>query len=109
MMDNMLIQAEGIRELERLIQWITENQEKWLYICDPEYFELSVEKRHELIQSLEDAGLYTAAYIVFWSAGGKSPELENIRIRLVNEVIAKLPTEQIIKTIEKNMEKRPQL
>lgn len=98
-----MIQEEGKRELERLLQWIAENQEKWLYICDPAYFELSPEKRLELIESLEKAGLYTAAYIVFWSDGGKSPELEKIRIQLVNETLAEFSADRVMGRIKRIM------
>ncbi|MCD8362799.1 MAG: hypothetical protein LUC98_07545 [Lachnospiraceae bacterium] len=99
-----VIQKEGKHELERLLHWISEHQEQWQYICDPEYFGLSVGKRRELIESLKAAGLYTAAYIAFWSAGARSQELEDAREQLVNEVIAELPADDVMDRMERILE-----
>ncbi|MCD8249764.1 MAG: hypothetical protein LUC60_07935 [Lachnospiraceae bacterium] len=99
-----MMRQEGKHELERLLRWIAENREQWLCICDPEYFGLSVGKRRELIENLKEAGLYTAAYIVFWTAGARSPELEGARTQLVNEAIAELSVDDVMERMEKILE-----
>ncbi|MCD8195835.1 MAG: hypothetical protein LUE24_01460 [Lachnospiraceae bacterium] len=99
-----IIHQEGKQELERLLRWIAENQEQWLCICDPEYFGLPIKKRRELIANLKEAGLYTAAYIAFWSAGARSPELENVRTQLVSEVIAELPVDEVMERMDRILE-----
>ncbi|MCD8225213.1 MAG: hypothetical protein LUC99_10285 [Clostridiales bacterium] len=100
-----MMQEEGERELARLLQWIVENQEKWKYICNPDFLELPVREKLELIESLEEAGLYSVAYIVFNSDWSSSRSMEAVRERFVNDLVSELPQEQLIKRMKNAMRK----
>lgn len=91
---------EGKRELEKLLQWITENGEQWLYICEPDFFDLSVKEQLELIRSLKEAGLYSVAYLVFCSIGGRTRELECARNQFWNEIIVNVPVDTIMERMD---------
>lgn len=100
-----MMQEEGKRELGKLFQWIAENQEKWKYICNSDYLELPVSERLELIESLEEAGLYSVAYIVFNSDRSSSRSMEAIRERFVNDLVSELSPEQLFKRMKNAMRK----
>lgn len=97
--ENRTNYGEETSELRRLLQWIKDNPQKWLWVCDPEFFDLPVSEKLELIESLEEAGLYAVEYIVFWSAGSKSRKMEEIRNRFVNGVIADFPVREVMARI----------
>lgn len=98
-----IMQEDGKCELKRLLCWITENREKWKYICNPEFLELPVQEKLELIESLESAGLYSVAYIVFSSDWSRSRSMEAVRDQFVNELIVELSPEQLLERMKKSM------
>ena len=92
--------GEGTSELKQLLQWIKDNPQKWLCVCDPEFFDLPPAEKLELIESLENAGLYAVAYVVFWSAGSKSRKMEEIRNRFVNGLIAEFSVREVMARVK---------
>ncbi len=98
-----VIVSEGRRELKRLLMWIVEHHDDWEHICDPEFFALSVRERLGLIERLEQAGLYSIAYVVLYAAGERSREMEVVRDQIVHEILADTPIEVLMERIKNIM------
>lgn len=90
-------------ELERLLQFIVNYPDDWECICDMDFFDVSVEKRLEIIEHLENMGVWSAAYIVFHLAGNKSREMEMVRNQLVHEIMADITPEDLTNRMKKTM------
>lgn len=104
----MEIQAEvkrrGEEELRRFLEWIVENQEDWLHICDPGFFQLEIAEIATLIEKLEKAGFQMIAYLVFNYAEYKSAKMETARTQIVNQALADIPVSKLMEQIRKNLE-----
>lgn len=81
-------EIKGYGELKRLLQFIVKYPDDWECICDMDFFDVSVERRLEIIEHLEMMGVWSAAYIVFHLAGSKSREMEMVRNQLAHEIMA---------------------
>lgn len=90
-------------ELERLLQFIVNYPDDWECICDMEFFDVSVEKRLEIIEHLEKMGVWSAAYIVFHLVGNKSREMEMVHNQFVHEIMAELSLEDLTDHMKKIM------
>lgn len=96
-------QVKKYGELERLLQFIVKYPDDWECICDMEFFDVSVEKRLEIIEHLEKMGVWSAAYIVFHLVGNKSREMEMVRNQLVHKIMADVPLEDLTNQMKEAM------
>lgn len=95
--------GEGYGELKRLLQFIVEHPDDWECICDMDFFDVSVERRLEIIEHLEQMGVLSVAYVVFHLAGNKSRDMEKVRNQLVHEIMATISVEKLTEQIKKVM------
>lgn len=96
---------ESRNELRRLLRWIVDHHDDWEHICDSEFFSLTVGETLELIERLEQAGLLSVAYVVLYSVGNKSRQMEIVRDQIIHEIMAELSVERLITIIKNSMKK----
>lgn len=99
------VRLESISELKRLLKWIVENHDDWEAVCNIGLFNMYVERRLQIIEKLEEAGLFSTAYIVFCFAGDNPRDMEVVREMVTNEIYAEMPVEGLVEQIKKNMMK----
>ncbi len=97
------VMKENRRSLKRLLNWIADHHDDWEHICDPEFFTLTVVEKKELIERLEQAGLITVAYVVLYSVGDRSREMEIVRDQIIHRILADTPTDVVMREIKKNL------
>lgn len=93
----------GEKELEKLLDWIVGHHDEWECVCNLDIFTLSGAQRLKIIRSLEEEDLLSVAYVVLFLAGDRSREMEVIREKIINEIMAGVSPAKLMEVIEKNM------
>lgn len=97
------MKQESGRELQRFLEWISDNPSSWYCITNPECSEPDIERCQIIINSLIDTGLYSIAYYALCTLANPTAEMERVNHRLKMECFLDIPVEALIDKIQNNL------